>query len=62
MDLRTEIYGPQFPRLPIDEDFMNALTEGIPPLGGIALGVDRLIMLFANEPDIAFTQWLPVKG
>jgi rRNA processing protein Krr1/Pno1 len=36
----------------------KALEEGIPPTSGIALGVDRLIMLAANEPDIGRTFWL----
>lgn len=32
--------------------FMDALSYGTPPHGGIALGLDRLVMLFANEPSI----------
>lgn len=32
----------------IDGDFMAALESGLPPTGGCALGVDRLVMLFAN--------------
>lgn len=59
MDLREEIYGPEFPRNPLDEGFLHALSEGMPPSGGIAIGVDRMVMLFANEPDIEYTFWLP---
>jgi elongation factor P--(R)-beta-lysine ligase len=58
MDLREAIYGDSLPRSPIDEEFIQALEEGLPPSGGIAVGVDRLIMLLADEPDIAYTQWL----
>ncbi len=58
MDLREQTYGAEFPRSPLDEDFLFALEEGMPPSGGIAVGVDRMVMLFANETDIAFTQWL----
>jgi lysyl-tRNA synthetase class II len=35
-----------------DRGLLEALREGIPPTGGIALGVDRLIMLFADTRDI----------
>jgi lysyl-tRNA synthetase class 2 len=59
MNLREEIYGPSFPKSPIDEEFIEALKEGMPPSGGIAVGVDRLVMLLANEPDIDHTIWLP---
>lgn len=58
MELREQIYGPSFPKSPLDEEFLNALEEGMPPSGGIAVGVDRLVMLFANEADISYTVWL----
>jgi len=58
MELRQEIYGDSFPKNPIDEEFIAALEEGLPPSGGIAIGVDRMVMLFADETDIQFTQWL----
>ena len=37
---------------PIDERFMASLADGIPPSGGNALGVDRLIMLIAGAKQI----------
>ncbi len=46
---------------PIDIDFIDALREGMPSAGGIAVGVDRLIMLFANVTDIADTLFFPKK-
>lgn len=41
------------PAYPIDERFLGALEEGIPPSGGNALGFDRLVMLAAGAPRIA---------
>lgn len=44
---------------PIDMDFIEALKTGMPKSGGIAVGVDRLIMLFADARDIADTMFFP---
>jgi lysyl-tRNA synthetase class 2 len=51
-------YGTAYP---VDEDFLAALAFGMPESAGIALGVDRLVMLASGAQRIEDVLWAPVR-
>ncbi len=54
MDMKQKLYGERYP---LDEEFIAALAHGMPRSGGIALGVDRLVMLATGTDNIEDVLW-----
>lgn len=54
MELKESLYGERYP---VDEDFLAALRYGLPECSGVALGVDRLVMLACGVDKIEDILW-----
>jgi lysyl-tRNA synthetase class 2 len=58
-DLQEELFSKQLEGMPdeesmakMDHDFIRALRHGMPPAGGLGIGIDRLVMLLTNSQTI----------
>jgi len=49
---KLEKFEAHFEANVIDEDFINAMNYGMPPAGGIGIGIDRLTLFLTNQPSI----------
>lgn len=52
--------APDEEALPLDEEFIEAICQGLPPTGGFGMGIDRMVMIFTNAQTIKDVLYFPL--